>query len=98
MAASLRPLDNRVVVERLDSEEKSEGGIYLPENAQEAPAQGKVLHVGRGKLQSDGSIQPMEVKVGDTIVFGKYSGTEVKIDGKQVLVMREEDILAVLEG
>ena len=90
----LRPLDDRIVVKRLDAEEKTAGGIILPDNAQEKPQKGKVIAVGAGKLLDSGARAEPDVKVGDTIVFGRYSGTEVKVDGEEYLIMRESDILA----
>ena len=94
----IKPLDDRIVVIRTEPEEKSAGGIFLPENAKEKPQQGKILAVGPGKLLDDGSRAKPDVAAGDVILFGKYSGTEVKVDGEDVLVMREEDVMAVIEG
>jgi chaperonin GroES len=94
---SLRPLHDRVIVERLEQETKTASGIVLPEGAAEKPDQGKVTAVGNGKILEDGKVRPLDVKVGDTVLFGKYSGQTVKIDGKEVLVMREEDIMAIVE-
>ncbi|MGB4347005.1 MAG: co-chaperone GroES [Burkholderiaceae bacterium] len=94
---SLRPLHDRVIVERLEQETKTASGIVLPEAAAEKPDQGKVLAIGNGKILEDGKVRPLDVKVGDTVLFGKYSGQTVKIDGKEVLVMREEDIMAIVE-
>ncbi len=94
---SLRPLHDRVIVERLEQETKTASGIVLPEGAAEKPDQGKVTAVGNGKILDDGKVRPLDVKVGDTVLFGKYSGQTVKIDGKEVLVMREEDIMAIVE-
>ena len=94
---SLRPLHDRVIVERLEQETKTASGIVLPEAAAEKPDQGKVLAIGNGKILDDGKVRPLDVKVGDTVLFGKYSGQTVKIDGKEVLVMREEDIMAIVE-
>lgn len=93
----IRPLHDRVLVKRVDSEEKSVGGIIIPENAKEKPMEGKVVAVGHGKKLDDGSLQKMEVKVGDFVLFGKYAGSEVKIDGIEHLVMKEEDLLGVIE-
>jgi chaperonin GroES len=92
----IRPLHDRVVIRRLEEERKSPGGIVIPDNAAEKPIQGEVIAVGNGKPLDNGQTRPMDVKVGDKVLFGKYSGSEVKIDGQEVLVMREEDILAVL--
>ena len=94
----IRPLHDRVIVKRLDEERTSPGGIVIPDSAKEKPVQGKVLAIGKGKILEDGSVRPLDVKVGDKVLFGKYSGTEVKVDGEEVLVMREEDIVAVFEG
>ncbi|HZP11537.1 MAG TPA: co-chaperone GroES [Nevskiaceae bacterium] len=94
----LRPLHDRVIVERLEEEKKSAGGIIIPDQAAEKPMKGKVVAVGPGKRTDDGKLQPMDVKSGDTILFGKYSGTEVKIDGTEYVVMREDDIMGVFSG
>ena len=94
----IRPLHDRVIVKRLESETKSAGGIVIPDSAAEKPVQGKVVAVGKGKILEDGSTRPLDVKVGDKILFGKYSGTEVKVDGDELVVMREEDVMAVIEG
>ncbi len=94
----IRPLHDRVIVKRLESETKSAGGIVIPDSAAEKPVQGKVLAVGNGKILEDGKVRPLDVKVGDKILFGKYSGTEVKVDGDELVVMREEDVMAVIEG
>ncbi|NMC63487.1 MAG: co-chaperone GroES [SAR324 cluster bacterium] len=95
--SKIRPLQDRLIVERVDSEEKTSAGIYIPDTAKEKPQQGKVVAVGKGKVREDGSIQPLDLKPGDTILFGKYSGTEIKIDGNEYLIMREDDVLGVLE-
>jgi len=94
----IRPLHDRVIVKRLESETKSAGGIVIPDSAAEKPVQGKVVAVGKGKILEDGTVRPLDVKVGDKILFGKYSGTEVKVDGDELVVMREEDVMAVIEG
>ena len=94
--ATLKPLGDRIVVEALPSEEKTAGGIYLPDSAQEKPMIGKIAAVGTGKVLDNGKVIPLEVKVGDKVLYGKYSGTEVKIDGAEHLVMREDDILAII--
>ena len=94
---NLRPLHDRIVVERQEQETKTASGIYIPDQAAEKPDQGKVLAVGNGKILEDGKVRPLDVKVGDTILFGKYSGQTVKVDGKEVLVMREDDIMAIVE-
>ncbi len=93
-----RPLHDRVLVERVESEEKTAGGLYLPDTAKEKPQQGKVIAVGPGKKTEDGKLVPTEVKAGDRILFGKYSGTEIKIEGQEYLIMREEDVLGLIEG
>jgi chaperonin GroES len=87
-----------VIVKRLDEERTSPGGIVIPDTATEKPIQGKVIAVGKGKILEDGKVRPLDVKVGDKILFGKYSGTEVKVDGDDLLVMREEDVMAIIEG
>ena len=92
-----KPLHDRVVVERLDSDEKTAGGIIIPDSAQEKPMQGKILAVGSGARDDSGKIQPLDVKEGDTILFGKWSGTEVKIDGKDLLIMKESDIMGIIK-
>jgi chaperonin GroES len=94
----IRPLHDRVFVKRLEEERTSPGGIVIPDSATEKPSQGKVVATGKGKILEDGSVRALDVKVGDKILFGKYSGTEVKVDGDDLLVMREEDIMAVIEG
>ena len=92
----LKPLQDRVVVQRLDEETKTAGGIIIPDNHTEKPSQGKILAVGTGYRLTDGSIRNLDVKVGDTVLFGKYSGTEVKVEGKPVLIMKEDEILGIL--
>ena len=92
----IRDSHDRVVVERLDSDEKTAGGIIIPDSAQEKPMQGKILAVGSGARDDSGKIQPLDVKEGDTILFGKWSGTEVKIDGKDLLIMKESDIMGII--
>ena len=94
---NVRPLQDRVLVERLEEETKTAGGIIIPDNNKEKPAQGKVVSVGPGQRLQDGSVRTLDVKQGDTILFGKYSGTEVKVDGSEYLIMREDDILGVLQ-
>jgi chaperonin GroES len=94
----LRPLHDRVIVERLEEEKKSAGGIIIPDQAKEKPMKGKVVAVGPGKRSDDGKLHPLDVKSGDTILFGKYSGTEVKLDGTEYVVMREDDIMGVFAG
>jgi len=94
----IRPLHDRVIVQREEEERKSAGGIVIPDTAAEKPIRGKVLAVGKGKILENGDIRPLDVKVGDKVLFGKYGGTEVKVDGEDLLVMREEDIMAVIES
>jgi chaperonin GroES len=94
---ALRPLQDRLLVKRLEEKEQVQGGIIIPDTAKEKPQQAKVLAVGPGRVTDDGKPQPIEVKVGDTVIFGKYSGTEVKIDGDDLLIIREDDVLGVLE-
>jgi len=94
----IRPLQDRVIVKRIAEEEKTKGGIIIPDTAKEKPQEGKVIAVGKGKANDDGKIIPLDVKVGDKILFGKYSGSEIKINGEEHLIMREEDILGVVEG
>jgi chaperonin GroES len=94
----IRPLQDRIIVERLEGEEKTASGLYIPETAKEKPQQGRVIAVGKGKVREDGKLQPLDVKAGDKILFGKYSGTEIKIDGDEYLIMREDDVLGVLES
>ena len=94
----IRPLHDRVIVKRLEEEKKSAGGIIIPDAAAEKPVQGVVKAVGKGKILENGEVRPLDLKVGDKVLFGKYSGTEVKVDGEDVLVMREEDVMAVIEG
>ena len=93
----IRPLHDRLIVKRLSGEDKSKGGIIIPDTAQEKPQEGKVVAVGNGKRRDDGSVQALEVKAGDTILFSKYAGTEIKIDGEEHLIMREEDVLGVID-
>ena len=93
----VRPLHDRILVLRLDAETKTSGGIIIPDTAKEKPQEAKVVAVGAGKIGDDGKRQPMSVKAGDRVLFGKYSGSEVKIDGEEHLIIREEDVLAILE-
>ncbi len=95
---NIRPLHDRVIVRRMEEERTSPGGIVLPDAAKEKPIQGEVLAVGNGKLLENGDVRPLDVKIGDRVLFGKYSGTEVKVEGEDLLVMREEDIMGVLES
>ena len=94
----IRPLHDRVVVKRLEEKEVVRGGILIPDTAKEKPQEGEVLAVGNGKILDNGTKVPMDVKVGDRILFGKYSGSEIKIDGEEYLIMREDDVLAILTG
>ena len=93
----VRPLHDRLIVKRLEEEEKTKGGIIIPDTAKEKPIEGKVIVVGKGKIKEDGTTIPMEVKKGDQILFAKYSGTEVKIDGEEHLIMKEDDVFAIIE-
>jgi len=93
----LRPLHDRVVVKRLEEEEKTSGGIIIPDTAKEKPQQGKVIAVGKGRILEDGKVIPLVVKEGDRILFSKYAGTDIKVDGDEHLIMREDDILAIFE-
>lgn len=96
--SKLRPLHDRVIIKRLEEEKVSAGGIVIPDSAAEKPIRGEVLAAGEGKILDDGKVRPMAVKVGDKVLFGKYSGTEVKVEGEELLVLREDDIVAVIEG
>ncbi len=95
---NIRPLHDRVIIKRMEEETKTAGGIVLPGSAAEKPSRGEVLAVGKGKILESGEVRPLDLKVGDHVLFGKYSGSEVKIDGEEVIVMREEEVMAVLEG
>jgi chaperonin GroES len=92
-----RPLHDRVLVKRLDNEEKTAGGIIIPDSAQEKPSRGKIISIGAGSKAEDGTVTPLDVKVGDQILFGKWGGTEVKIDGDDLLIMKESDIMGIIE-
>lgn len=94
----IRPLHDRVIVKRVEEERTSPGGIVIPDTAAEKPMQGKIVAVGKGKILEDGKVRALDIKVGDKILFGKYSGTEVKVEGEDLIVMREEDVMAVIEG
>lgn len=94
---SLRPLHDRIIVKRLQEDEKTAGGIFIPDTAKEKPQRGQVIAVGKGKVNEDGTVRPLELKAGDKILFGKYAGTEVKIENEDRLIMREDDVLAVIE-
>ena len=97
MAVKIRPLQDRILVKQLEEEEKTAGGIIIPDTAKEKPQQGKVVAVGKGKILEDGSVRPLDIKVGDRILFEKYAGTTVKIGGEEYMIMREDDVLAVIE-
>jgi len=94
----IRPLQDRVIVKRIAEEEKTKGGIIIPDTAKEKPQEGKIIAVGKGKANDEGKVIPLDVKVGDKILFGKYSGSEIKLNGEEHLIMREEDILGVVEA
>ncbi len=95
---NIRPLHDRIIVRRLDEKEQTKGGIIIPDSAKEKPIEGEVIAVGNGKILEDGSVRNLDLKKGDKILFGKYSGTEVKIEGEEHLIMREDEVLAVIEG
>lgn len=94
----ITPLGDRILVKPLEAEEKTKGGIILPDTAKEKPQEGRVVAVGKGKVLEDGKVQPLEVKPGDRILYGKYAGTEIKIEGEEHLIIREEDVLAIITG
>ena len=94
---NLRPLQDRIIVKRMEEEQKTAGGLFIPETAKEKPQRGEIMAVGNGKKTEDGKVLPLDVKVGDKVLFGKYAGTEVKVDGDDFVMMREDDILAVIE-
>ncbi len=93
----IRPLQDRILVKRIDEEEKTKGGIIIPDSAKEKPQEGKVIAVGNGKIGDDGKLQPLDVKKGDKLLFSKYAGTEVNLDGEEHLIIREDDVLGILE-
>jgi chaperonin GroES len=95
---NIRPLHDRVIVRRLEEERKSAGGIVIPDTAKEKPIQGEIVAVGKGKILENGEVRPLDVKVGDKVLFGKYAGTEVKVGNEELLVMREEDVVAIIDG
>jgi chaperonin GroES len=98
MAVKVRPLHDRIIVERIEDEgEQQVGGIIIPDTAKEKPQQGKIIAAGKGKVKDDGTVTPLDVKAGDTVLFGKYSGQEIKLDGEEFLIMREDEILGVIE-
>jgi len=94
----IRPLQDRIIVKRVQEEEKTKGGIIIPDSAKEKPLEGVIIAAGKGKIMEDGKVRPLDVKEGDRVLFGKYSGTEVKIDGEEHLILREEDVLGVIES
>ena len=96
--SKFRPLHDRVVVRRIQADEKTKGGIIIPDTAKEKPQEGEVVAVGKGKVGDDGKVVPLDVKKGDKILFSKYAGTEIKIDGQEILIMREDDVLGVIEA
>ena len=98
MAVKVRPLHDRIIVERIDEGEQQVGGIIIPDTAKEKPQQGKIIAAGNGKVKDDGSVTPLDVKAGDTVLLGKYSAQEIKLDGEEFLIMREDEILGVIEG
>lgn len=98
MAVKVRPLHDRIIVERIEEGEQEVGGIIIPDTAKEKPQQGKVIAAGNGKIKDDGTVTPLDVKAGDTVLFAKYSGQEIKLDGEEFLIMREDEILGVIDG
>ncbi|MEZ4473035.1 MAG: co-chaperone GroES [bacterium] len=93
----IRPLYDRIIVRRVEAETMTKSGLYIPDTAKEKPIEGEVIAVGNGKLADDGTIRPLEVKAGDRVLFGKYSGTEIKLDGEENLILREDEVLAIIE-
>ena len=98
MSVKVRPLHDRIILERIEDTEQQVGGIIIPDTAKEKPQQGKVVAVGKGKVKDDGTVTPLDVKAGDTVLFGKYSGQEIKLDGTEYLIMREDEILGVIDS
>lgn len=98
VSMNIRPLHDRVIVRRLEEERKSAGGIVIPDTAKEKPVQGEIVAVGKGKILENGEVRPLDVKVGDKVLFGKYAGTEVKVGNEELLVMREEDVVAIINA
>jgi chaperonin GroES len=94
---NVRPLHDRIIIERIDEGEQKIGGIIIPDSAKEKPMQGKVIAVGKGRIEKDGKVSPLDVKAGDTVLFGKYAGQEIKVDGNEYLIIREEEVLGVIE-
>jgi chaperonin GroES len=97
MATKFRPLHDRIIIERIEETEQKIGGIIIPDTAKEKPQQGKVIAVGKGRIEKDGKVTPLDVKAGDTVLFGKYAGQEIKLDGSEYLIIREEEVLGVIE-
>jgi chaperonin GroES len=95
---NIRPLHDRVVVKRMEEERTTAGGIVIPDSATEKPSRGEIIAVGKGKVAENGDVRELDVKVGDTVLFGKYAGTEIKVEGEEVLIMREDDIIGIIEG
>jgi chaperonin GroES len=98
MATKIRPLQDRIIVKRVAEEEKTKGGIIIPDTAKEKPLEGKVIAVGNGRVLEDGKVRPLDVKAGDKVLFGKYAGTEVKIDGEEHVILKEDDVVGIVEG
>ena len=98
MATKIRPLQDRLIVKRVPEEEKTKGGIIIPDTAKEKPLEGKVIAVGNGRVLEDGKVRPLDVKAGDKVLFGKYAGTEVKIDGEEHVILKEDDVVGIVEG
>jgi chaperonin GroES len=97
MATKIRPLQDRIIVKRVAEEEKTKGGIIIPDTAKEKPLEGKVIAVGNGRVLEDGKVRPLDVKAGDRVLFGKYAGTEVKIDGEEHVILKEDDVVGIVE-
>ena len=97
MSTSIRPINDRIIVQRIEEQEQMRGGLYIPDTAKEKPQEGKVIAVGNGKLLENGTRTPIDIKAGDKVLFGKYAGTEVKLDGEEYLILREDDVLGVIE-
>jgi chaperonin GroES len=98
MATKLTPLHDRILIRRVEEQESVRGGIIIPDTAKEKPQEGEVIAVGKGKINEEGKVRPLDVKEGDRILFGKYSGTEIKLDGEELVIMREDEVLGILEG
>ncbi|MBO0797834.1 MAG: co-chaperone GroES [Blastocatellia bacterium] len=97
MSTSIRPINDRIIVQRIEEQEQMRGGLYIPDTAKEKPQEGKVIAVGNGKLLENGTRTPIDIKPGDRVLFGKYAGTEIKLDGEEYLILREDDVLGVIE-